>query len=448
MSDAGGDLSNNSLLATIMGIWAPPDMHTAPSKEEVEETKNAITILESRLQVAVGSRWRWRSKVKKLHREIEQLKAWIAPIRRIPYDILSLIFLQTCQADFKAPFTLGAVCTVWRRSLLETPRAWTFVQIQHLKNLDTIQVVLNRSVPYPLYIDAPSKSHARLTLALEGHTERIECLRMNSIFFQLLRNPFSNLTKLAVTGENTSGAIRDPDILDGSKFPKLRCLHTNFLLDSMSEMVPPRSFFPPIEELTVSTQDPRCIAKIIEQLAPKLTLLYIVLLQPGYSAEHDEPIEILFPRLHGLTILHPPSWTDTRLWPFHARTPVLRSYGQKPVSPGHNIHEDTQTVTHLGFGGRIDFQPFPRIQEVFSQPEGIHELLDKLEEDPQRWPDVKMLHCKYQAGIIERIDAFNIKHGRNIRCIMTEPGPAFLIASFQSTWPLHCWSCLTSMQPG
>jgi len=189
---------------------APPNAHALPSKEEIEDTKNIIIILENRLQAAKGARWRSRSKIKKLQRELEQRKAWIAPIGRILHDVLSCIFLEACQTDPMAPFILGGVCTIWRRSSFDTPRAWTFVQLHHLKTAEAIQLVLNRGAACPLYVDVPSKSNLHLNIALEGHTQRMRCLRMDISFYEILQHSFSNLTKLAMIGGETDTVVSDP----------------------------------------------------------------------------------------------------------------------------------------------------------------------------------------------------------------------------------------------
>jgi hypothetical protein len=306
-----------------------------------------------------------------------------------------------------------------------------------------MRMVLDRGAPYPLYLDIPPRSNVLVNLALEGHTERMRCLRMDSSFSAILQHRFSNLTKLAMIGDQIT-VFSDPwKLLDGTQFPKLRCLACTNILDSLTGTLPPHTKFPPIEELHLTTRRPQFIVGIIEKLAYKLTLLYIVILTPKSSTASDQPREMHFPRLLELTIVQPLSWARAPHWPFNARTPSLLSYNQTPAIPGHNIHRDTQTVTRLGFRLKIDLQLFPRLLEVTSLPDGIRDLMGDLEKDPQLCRDLQTIHCKYEDDIEKRVKDFNATYGRNIRCNLTESCPPFLAGPYQCASHLHRCSFLT-----
>ncbi|KIM30836.1 hypothetical protein M408DRAFT_34889, partial [Serendipita vermifera MAFF 305830] len=59
-----------------------------------------------------------------LRQEILKRIAWLSPVRRLPAETLSKIFVFICEETWDAPLILGAVCSQWRSILLSTPRAW------------------------------------------------------------------------------------------------------------------------------------------------------------------------------------------------------------------------------------------------------------------------------------------------------------------------------------
>ena len=85
--------------------------------------------------------------LKHLERHLKMLKAWIAPIRRLNTDILSLIF-EMCGEDYwKTPLRIAATSRDWRNLVLATPRAWEFLLVRECKDIKTIKLFLERSNP-------------------------------------------------------------------------------------------------------------------------------------------------------------------------------------------------------------------------------------------------------------------------------------------------------------
>lgn len=64
-----------------------------------------------------------------LEAKIIREQAQMSPIRKINTDILSEIFVAHSGMDWKAPTVLGAVCRLWRQVVLNTPQAWSYIQI-------------------------------------------------------------------------------------------------------------------------------------------------------------------------------------------------------------------------------------------------------------------------------------------------------------------------------
>ena len=103
-------------------MWPPPNLNALPSKDEIRKIEVDILHLEAELLEA-------RCRVATLENDIFARKAWIAPVRRLPHETLSLVFLALNMEDWKAPLTLQGVCRFWRNVLFDTPAAWSFIDL-------------------------------------------------------------------------------------------------------------------------------------------------------------------------------------------------------------------------------------------------------------------------------------------------------------------------------
>lgn len=74
-------------------IWEPPNKHALPTLNETRLAQESIELLETQLQSALVA----PHAVATLQRQIDERRAWIAPIRRLHHDVLSDIFLVVCE---------------------------------------------------------------------------------------------------------------------------------------------------------------------------------------------------------------------------------------------------------------------------------------------------------------------------------------------------------------
>ncbi|KAJ1301910.1 hypothetical protein OPQ81_000750 [Rhizoctonia solani] len=65
-----------------------------------------------------------------LEKGVASAKGYLAPVRKLPADILSDIFMMSLENDPLAPWTLSAVNKQWRTTALTTPRLWSRIRIQ------------------------------------------------------------------------------------------------------------------------------------------------------------------------------------------------------------------------------------------------------------------------------------------------------------------------------
>ena len=71
-----------------------------------------------------------QNKLGKAEKDIEQTKGVLAPIRRLPDELLRAVFLIAFHADPKCGWVLSSVSARWRVIALRTPRLWTRIRLQ------------------------------------------------------------------------------------------------------------------------------------------------------------------------------------------------------------------------------------------------------------------------------------------------------------------------------
>lgn len=97
---------------------------------------------------------------------VDSHRALLAPIRRMPLEIMQEIFVHCLPTDqfirpdaYKAPLLLGQICRAWRRAALSTPALWNSLAIQlSQKNSDRrinlIKSWITRSSGHPICLFA------------------------------------------------------------------------------------------------------------------------------------------------------------------------------------------------------------------------------------------------------------------------------------------------------
>lgn len=130
----------------------PPDAYNLPSNEDIINAKNAISELTVLLQSATRVTEQANPLIRRLNDDLAILKTRIAPIKRLPFDILTLIFMEATKQDQSAPLAIELVCTTWRRRILKTPRAWSHIDLEEYFNAGVIHKYLARSKPLPISV--------------------------------------------------------------------------------------------------------------------------------------------------------------------------------------------------------------------------------------------------------------------------------------------------------
>lgn len=99
----------------------------------------------------------------KLLRKVDEHQALLAPIRRLPTEVLGLIFVQCLHAgiktagipkinSFNTPFFLSGICRRWREVVLATPQIWAQIWVSQAgkHSAHRAKVYLERSGTVPI----------------------------------------------------------------------------------------------------------------------------------------------------------------------------------------------------------------------------------------------------------------------------------------------------------
>jgi hypothetical protein len=157
----------------------------------------------------------------------------------LPNEIMGVIFEEHAKLEWRAPAIDGRVCRIWRQIVLNTPRAWIYLEISAEEPPGTTELHewLHRSGSAPLYIhikkaytyDIYIGKYPRYDL-LRGYRTRIASLRLpagHPFFFD--RREFSCLLLLEINRCNPKSFPLCPVRWDS--MPELRSLR----LASMGE---------------------------------------------------------------------------------------------------------------------------------------------------------------------------------------------------------------------
>ncbi len=103
---------------------------------------------------------------------LRKVQSLVAPIRRLPLEILEMIFGYICisvhgrnatRLAYRGPFVLSTVCVYWRDICLSSPRLWTSIfangdnsdLLPRFKNV--LKLVQERSHQLPLHLDVSAR---------------------------------------------------------------------------------------------------------------------------------------------------------------------------------------------------------------------------------------------------------------------------------------------------
>lgn len=402
-------------------MWVPQKRYASSSEDEKNACLNAICALEFLIQDSTKSNAQSGRAFAQLSQQLEQRRAWLTPVRRLPNEVLSMVIIATCEQDWKAPRVFALVCRLWRECLLATSRVWTFIPICTYQSRESVSLLLSRNTRSPLHIKLLGQPQAGRLDVISPESGRIQCLTLDQHHFELLRNPLRKLRKLAISGSGDGQGIVE-GIFDRFKFPNLRSLRINFLLDSISRRVLSFTALPPLQELSFSSCAPEIWVHILELCAKSLVSL-TARVGTGLSRISSIPQARTTIHFPNLLYLHVDAWSFGPVeasWPLEAITPRLQSYDHGNTRSSSPIHRDTSTVRFLHTLHEVNLVFFPNVANVYLESGILSRFLRSFEEHQPRCPSLMQivydppLSAGFMTALRPNLDRLDRQCGRHI----------------------------------
>ncbi|KAJ7057550.1 hypothetical protein C8F01DRAFT_319381 [Mycena amicta] len=158
----GSQASRMDTFYDILARAAAPDFERQ-SRSLLVEAEATLAEIEAQIQTLLYARDRQRARV-------AALKYAVAPVRMLPADVLTEIFLnvvkRSTSKQVKRALRVAGVCAYWRQLALSTPRLWDMPMILDASSVSPAYAavtndILKRSSPHPI----------SLTLAVRDETK-------------------------------------------------------------------------------------------------------------------------------------------------------------------------------------------------------------------------------------------------------------------------------------
>jgi len=320
-------------------LWRPADIQALPHGHDINHALGAIEQLKKEIEEVVYAGGDPRG----LFGDIEELQAWISPMRRLPFEIISEIMVMSAQLVWWSPALLSRVCRFWRDVAIATPRAWSLMDLRSEPSCKFASLFFERSSPCRLHFAVLGISPASQMCYVDlfrRFSERIECLVLTQDSKELIRGEYKNLTRLSINYPLTYIPL---DYLAIKWFPNLQFVDSGFSLHGIPDfMAVPSWKAPPILHLVVKTDFHSAWVAAIRMCAKTLRTLHVHVSHKGEGRGHPG---FELPELFHLAITtevnrHVP-------WHFTAKTPSLKTFYTIEGDGIYSSAIDVRTITHL-----------------------------------------------------------------------------------------------------
>ncbi|KIM27082.1 hypothetical protein M408DRAFT_24833 [Serendipita vermifera MAFF 305830] len=278
-------------------MWTPANKYGLPSENDIPRAREAIKQLKAEIELASLRVAEAQRYLDGLTDNLREREAWLAPIRRIPFDILSLIFTMASKMDWKTPMSLAGVSRVWRECILATPRAWSFIDIKQRDALRQLTLFLERSGNSLFHVSLDKCSGNQEYSAVSQMAKRIECLSLPAFSLDLPFTAFPLLTRLYLRDQRSGEDLLQ---LNTSRFPNLRKLrYENSTPFPLGAPIVDLNF-PTISTLDLTMDDGRALFHILQKCSQTLENLSIFFLSWTHLVQD---YTIALPRLRRLVFM-------------------------------------------------------------------------------------------------------------------------------------------------
>ena len=230
-----------------------------PSPDEVQSIKSRISFLRDEVKRSQEIIQRELARVATLEKEIDIQLAIIAPIQKIPLEILGYIIQLHASMEWWAPALDGSVSCQFRQAILACPRAWSYPTLEREKSRRRISrgaagLWMQRAGASPLHIRIDSFGDPLYHPILMCRPEQIVDLRYSGSINNLRTIHLPKLRRLFLCWNSDATASPFLDDIDGRHpMPSLDTLGLLYLVRVPFALIPS---FPPITTLYLSDINP------------------------------------------------------------------------------------------------------------------------------------------------------------------------------------------------
>ena len=264
----------------------------------------------------------------------------------LPEEVFGVIFEEHAKLDWRAPILDGQVCRQWRQTILQSPRAWAYLEIcRGCKAASSnLHQWLDRSGSVPLHIQVMEWIRGAEE-ALDPHCKRIKSIALYAGFLTLLKNrSFPILQSLTIRANYRS----PPDIRWSAccTMPELRSLRAN----NISVDALPSNIFPRLRVLALYRV--KYCDSIIRDSCHSLTSLMLGYISFKYTSESLE-----FPSLRFLSLL------DIKNIKHRVNVPILTTYHESGDTEEESFSMSLPSLIEYGIR-RLDEEPFLNVTKL------------------------------------------------------------------------------------
>ena len=313
----------------------------------------------------------------------------------LPREILEMVFEEHAKLEWRAPATDGRVCRLWRQIVLNTPRAWGYLEFSSKKppKISKLLMWLDRSREAPLHI----RVDQNFTL-----NDRIN----DQTLYDFLGHYHTRIESLRMT-------VGDLPLFEGRDFPCMRLLDVE-RWSWRSSFYPPVQWVPMPELQSLRLGQTKNVGLVLNDLPPlKMLALYInrsislsrhsvslmTLMLHSVSVEDVISGSVDFPSLTYLSLYR------VRGLKSYINAPYLVTYHEGGYTVRESFPAPVPSLVEYGvYGLRSHYsdptewhRSFPNILRlaIRADPPLLISFLDSLSGHPQSLPALQMISAYF-----------------------------------------------------
>lgn len=390
-------------------MWPPEDIAVVPTGKLLQDAKFDVNMMEVDLKDVLLLLEQTRLRAQQLKQGLDELRAWIAPIRRAPFDVLAVILGLCGENDWKTTLAFSAVSRQWREVVLATPNARRLLDPRNRIQDSTLRTFFERSGQCPPHIYWPtSLSNAPLaTMA-----DLLQCLSI----WELPKDSgevFPNLNRLVI---RVNQPHLQPSDIPRTRFPALRHLHCRWGFkksygNPMIMALPP---LPPLETLFLSTSTDFTWIRVMRECRNTLVALKVYL----KDVKSRMDLSLKLPKLKCLEICS----VQQEIWPVRLLAPSLEVYTIMMIGTiyGQITEDSLSNVRFLHLYSPPPLLSLPSLQFLrLRSYEDMESILYQLSQNSGLCPHLESIEVTTSNRIpdtwLNKVAEINQQSSRNIR---------------------------------